>query len=177
MGAHTRTRAHIEKVYFLVSHVSDYLSVLCINASWQLENLPTLLFDKGSMHLSSAFSDSKLSKMIQRLHSTNTLVDGMSKVGFGDSSVSRKRELELKIAESCRTRMLFLAHVVCARLSIVPQSWCPLTPLPFAYQESKARLDRLRRRGSNQAGFEKPGELPVPGILTARYILLSACLL
>jgi hypothetical protein len=66
---------------------------------------------------------------------------------------------------------------VCARLSIVPQSWCPLTPLPFAYQESKARLDRLRRRGSNQAGFEKPGELPVPGILTARYILLSACLL
>lgn len=112
--------------------------------------------------ISSAFDDSKLSTMIHRLHSTNTLVEGMSKVAFGDSSASRKRELEVKIAEPCLTRRFFLVG-----LSMVP---LPLIPFLFAYQnqEPKARLEKLRRKGSNQAGFEKPGELPVPGFLTAR---------
>ncbi len=40
-------------------------------------------------------------------------------------------------------------------------------PLPSISQESKARLEKLRRKMSNQAGFEKPTGPVVPGVLAA----------
>ena len=92
-AAHTRTRAYIEKVYFLIFEFSDYLAVFGIK-----------LYHFAVQHasISSAF-DSKLAVMMQRMHSTNTLVEGMTKVSFGENVATRKRELELKIEEPCQT--------------------------------------------------------------------------
>ena len=47
--------------------------------------------------------------MLSRLHSTNTLVEGMSSVASASSS--RKRELEQKIQEPCIIGSLFGAGV------------------------------------------------------------------
>ena len=103
--------------------------------------------------------------MTDRLHSSTTLVEGMSGVDF-TAGTSRKRDLEVKIQEP---RLIFW-KVVRVYINFNGCSYDPKILFPTLLtspEESKARLEKLRRKLSNQAGDSHPTEPTVPGVLVA----------
>ena len=117
--------------------------------------------------------------MPERLHSSNTLVEGMSGVEFA-AGTSRKRDLEVKIQEP----RLFFEKYCFAELMVVPIDIYiyiyryiyisipkGFPALLTSSQESKARLEKLRRKLSNQPGGNHPTGPPVSGVLVAFFLI------
>lgn len=88
--------------------------------------------------------------MMERLHSTDTLLAGMNGVKVAEGEVSdRKRQLAEKIKDAC------LTSAVCATA-----------------QESQGRIAALRRKLSNQATEERPSA-DIPGVSHAYRVALG----
>ena len=104
--------------------------------------------------------------MLSRLHSTNTLVDGMSLVA--STSSSRKRELEQKIQEPC----IYWESLWCWCRSFLSCPICHMLSITSETQESRDRLEKLRRQRSNQAGLDTPKPPPVAGAMERIMIAL-----
>ena len=101
--------------------------------------------------------------MTSRLHSADTLMEGMTQVGHGDVS-TRKRELENMIADSCMhyssSGNMFVPKTI---WSVVHHLQC-FCGFPLA-KDRRQRVEALRRRLSNVASTEHP-HTEDPGTLT-----------
>ena len=104
--------------------------------------------------------------MTSRLHSANTLREGMNQVAFGDDPQARKRDLENRIAVTRQQIQSYMIHM-CNAWGYLPIEYFHRNL--FAFKESRQRVEALRRKMSNQASTLSP-EVPVPGYLAAPWV-------
>ena len=93
--------------------------------------------------------------MASRLHSANTLEEGMTQVNKGAGAAARKRELEERVAAT-GLQFHFTRSLAC---------FC------FPTEASRARVEALRRKMSNQALPCEP-EAPPAGLMFTK---VAAC--